>query len=534
MLPGPASFSGGSNIPRRAVLSGFAGLAGVAGGALLPFRLVQAQDQDADGFFSRLTDRAARRAATPYDPPAKSIPQALADLSYDALRDIRFDPSQAIWRGEAPFEVQLLHLGRYLRTPVRVHTVENGRTTPHAYRPELFNYGRTGLDPATFGDLGFSGLRVHYALNDPAVMDELIVFQGASYFRALCAGAAYGLSARGVAVNTARPEGEEFPGFTDLYLERPTAAAQSIVLYALLDGPSLAGAYRFEITPGSTTVTSVQCRLFARRPVEQLGIGVLTSMFDFAPIDRVGVDDFRPRVHDSQGLGMQTRSGEWIWRPLNNPDRVEMNVFRFVDPAGFGLMQRVRRFDRYQDLEARYHQRPSAWVSPRGSWGDGEVILVEIPTPDETNDNIVAFWKPAGSFTPGQPMALDYDIQWTLDGPKPDLAWCLDTSAGHYGLPSSELDDTTRRLGRKWVIDFVEGPLRTLRTADDVSVITSADWGRIEGVAHVLNPDTGGVRVFLDTMAKGASPMNLRCHLARDGAPVSETWTMQWRPPMDA
>jgi glucans biosynthesis protein len=211
-----------------------------------------------------------------------------------------------------------------------------------------------------------------------------------------------------------------------------------------------------------------------------------------------------------------------------------VNVFRFVDPAGFGLMQRVRRLDRYQDLEARYHQRPSAWVSPRGPWGEGEVILVEIPTPDETNDNIVAFWKPAVPFEPGRPVVLDYDIQWTLDGPKPDLAWCLDTAAGHYGLPSTDLDDTTRRLGRKWVIDFVEGPLRTLRTAADVAVITSADWGRVEGVAHVLNPDTGGVRVFLDTMAKGPGPMNLRCHLARDGAPVSETWTMQWRPPAAA
>jgi len=520
---GPAA-----RVGRRQVLSGLAGLAGLAAAGLPPVRVVAAEDEAT--FFARLVDKAARQSTFAYTPPDKGIPEALAKLTYDQMRDIRFRRDRAIWHGETPFEVHLLHLGHYMRTPVRVHTVENGRATPRIYRPELFDFGQTGIDPSGFGELGYSGLRVMFGLNDPATLDELIVFQGGSYFRALCAGAVYGLSARGVAVNTAHANGEEFPAFTELYVERPTPAAQTIVLYALLDGPSLVGAYRFEVTPGITTRTTVQARLFARKPVEQLGIGALTSMFDFAPIDRTDVDDYRPRVHDSQGLGLQMESGEWLWRPLHNPDRLEVNVFQARNPVGFGLMQRVRTFDRYQDLEAQYHRRPSAWVRPHGNWGDGAVFLVEIPTPDETRDNIVAFWKPAIPFEPGLPLALDYDIDWTLDGPKPEGAWCQDTWAGHYGLPSDELDDTKRRLGRKWVIDFVEGPVRTLRRADDVTVVASVDHGRINPPVHVLNPHTAGVRVYLDSIANGNGPMNLRCHLARDGKAISETWTMQWRP----
>ncbi|KAA5606333.1 glucan biosynthesis protein [Roseospira marina] len=514
---------------RRAILAGLAGAAGMAATGLPPIRAVQAQE--AESLYSRLVTKAAGRAGRAYEPPADTLPDSLRGLSYDEYRHIRFRKDMALWQGEAPFSVQLLHLGGYLRTPVRAYTVENGRETPFNYRPSLFDFSQADVDPSGFDALGFSGLRVHYPLNDPAVMDEVMVIQGASYFRALCAGAVYGLSARGVAVNTAHSEGEEFPAFVELYVVRPTPGAQSIVMYGLLDGPSLAGAYRFEVTPGTTTRTSVGARLFARRPVAQLGVGALTSMFDFGPADRVGVDDFRPRVHDSQGLCMRTQNGERLWRPLCNPGQVEMNVFSQANPVGFGLMQRVRQFDRYQDLETMYHRRPSAWVTPRGNWGEGEVILVEIPTPDETNDNIVAFWKPAVPFEPGLPLALDYDIDWTLDGPATEVAWILETRAGHYGVPGAPLDDGIRRRGRKWVIEFVEGPLRGLNSPDDVTVVASADAGRIDTRAHVINPQTGGLRVYLDTVAEGDAPINLRCHLERENTPVSETWTMQWRPP---
>jgi len=537
-----------SAVSRRSLLSGLAGSVGLAAG-LSPIHLVQAQDQvpgpapdqgvqgaspEVVPLFDGLIGRAARMAESDYRAPDANLPNALTDLTYDAFRHIRFRREQALWRGGSPFEVQLLHLGGYLRTPVSVFTVEDGQPVRQAYSPDLFDFTESGVDPSNFGDLGFSGLRLHTPLNRPDVMDDLLVVQGASYFRALCAGCVYGLSARGVAVNTAHPDGEEFPAFTELYVERPGPVAQSIVLYALLDGPSLTGAYRFEVTPGRTTRTAVRARLFARRPVEQLGVGALTSMFDFAPIDRTGVDDFRPRVHDSQGLSMRTAAGDWLWRPLMNPRRLEMNVFSLDSPAGFGLMQRLRAFENYQDMEAQYHLRPSAWVTPRGDWGKGDLVLVEIPTPNETNDNIVAFWKPARPFTPEQPLMLDYDIDWTLDEPPHGYAWCQSSSAGHYGLPGLQVDKDVMRRGRKWVIDFVGGPLCNLPSADAVEVVASADGGRIDPPVHTLNRHTGGVRVFLDSVADNGGPLNLRCNLARGGTPISETWTLQWRPPAAA
>ncbi|MBB4266325.1 glucan biosynthesis protein [Roseospira visakhapatnamensis] len=518
-----------ASVTRRALLSGAAGVAGLAAAGLPPIRLVHAQDQGPVSVFDTLIDKAARLAGEAYQPPPVTVPKTLMDLDYDDFRKIRFRRDQALWRGEVPFELQMLHLGGYLRSPVSVFSTENGAITPLTYRPGLFDFSDSRIDPAGFGDIGFSGVRVHYPLNRHDVMDDLVVFQGASYFRALCAGSVYGLSARGIAVNTAHHDGEEFPAFTELYVERPDPLARSIVLHALLDGPSVTGAYRFEITPGATTRTTVQARLFARQPVPQLGMGVLTSMFDFAPIDRAGVDDFRPRVHDSQGLSIQTATGEWLWRPLTNPDRLAVNTFSLQGPKGFGLMQRMRAFPEYQDLEARYHLRPSAWVTPRGDWGAGEVVLVEIPTPDETNDNIVAFWKPAQPFEPGQPLSLDYDIDWTLDDPDHALAWCHTTLAGRFGVVGVPVSESERRLGRKWVIDFVGGPLCNLRDAGVVEVVASVGGGRIEPPVHTLNDLSGGVRVYLDSVAEGDGPMNLRCHLARGGTPVSETWTVQWR-----
>ncbi|MBB4284979.1 glucan biosynthesis protein [Roseospira goensis] len=519
-------------LDRRSVLSGLAGVGAVALTGLPPWRVVRAEEGGT--LFDRLIADAARLAQSAYAPPAQDLPESLRGLSYDAYRDIRFRPDRALWRGQAPFEVQVLHLGGFLRQPVRVFTVDSGRPTPVLYSPDLYDFGRTGLEADGFGELGFSGLRVHYPLNDPGIMDELIVFQGASYFRALGAGCTYGLSARGVAVNTAGSEGEEFPAFRRLYVERPQPAAESLVLYGLLDGPSLAGAYRFTVTPGNSTRVTVQARLFARRPVRQLGVGVLTSMFAFGPVDRDGVDDFRPRVHDSQGLSMHTAAGEWLWRPLSNPRKLEMNIFGDSNPRGFGLLQRVRRFEAYQDLEALYHRRPSVWVTPHGDWGAGELFLVEIPTRDETNDNIVAFWHPARPFEPGQPLALDYDMDWGLDGPPMALAACRETMAGQYGVPGVALDDATRARGRKWVIDFQGGPLQGLRDPSQVAVVASVDGGRLDPPVHMLNPHTDGIRVVLDAVADDDAPINLRCHLRRDGAPASETWTMQWRPATDA
>jgi periplasmic glucans biosynthesis protein len=371
--------------------------------------------------FTVVAERARALAAQPYVAPAGKLPADLAALNYDRHRDIRFRPERALWRDAGlPFEVQFFHPGWLFADPVRVHEVTGEGTREISVDPRDFDYGKNTLDPAAWPKLGFAGFRVHYPLNNAAYKDELVVFLGASYFRALGKGQRYGLSARALAIDTvARPgkptRGEEFPRFVEFWLERPAdAQATSLTLHALLDSPRAAGAYTFTITPGEDTVMQVRSRLYLRAGSEDiatLGIAPLTSMFlhgENQPDD----DDFRPEVHDSDGLAVHAGSGEWLWRPLVNPQLsrakgVLTTSFSTTDPRGFGLMQRDRAFSSYEDLEARYELRPSAWVEPIGAWGAGRVELVQLPTDEEIHDNIVAYWLPEKLPAPGEPLDLE-------------------------------------------------------------------------------------------------------------------------------
>jgi len=345
-------------------------------------------------------DRRARElAARPYSKQSFVLPKPLRELSYDQTRDIRFDPARSLWRAQKlPFEVQFFHVGGIFEQPVRIYEVVGNEISEIAFDASAFNYGRNKLDLSQFGKLGFAGFRVHFPLNSdkgaPVYKDELVSFLGASYFRALGRGQRYGASARGLAVDTAERAGEEFPRFEQFWIERPAAGARQLVIFALLDSRRVTGAYRFVIRPGEETSTEVQARLYLREPVAKLGLAPLTSMFYFGENQRASTDDFRPEVHDSDGLAIHTAAGEWIWRPLVNPRRLLVTSFAQTDPRGFGLMQRDRNFSSYEDLEARYELRPSIWVEPVSKWGAGRVELVQIPTPNEANDNIVAYWVP--------------------------------------------------------------------------------------------------------------------------------------------
>ncbi|RYF43441.1 MAG: glucan biosynthesis protein G, partial [Comamonadaceae bacterium] len=369
--------------------------------------------------FEDVARLAQERAQSTYRAPDTALPADLLSLDYDGLRDIRFRPAQALWRdAQLPFEAMFFHLGENQRLPVRVHELGPAGARPLAYRAGDFDFGKNRVDPQAWGDLGFAGLRVHYPLNSAAYKDELITFLGASYFRALGAGQQYGLSARGLAIDTTGGNPEEFPRFTDFWLERPDAGAAQLTLYALLDSPRASGAYRFEIQPGAQSVTRVQARVYLRpvsgRPVAVLGVAPLTSMFFFGE-NQPRRSDFRPEVHDSDGLLIATGEGEWLWRPLQNPARPTANAFSMNRLQGFGLMQRDRAFASYEDVEARYERRPSAWVRPLGDWGPGRVELLQLPTPDETHDNVVAYWVPATLPAPGTPMDFAYEISWQGD-----------------------------------------------------------------------------------------------------------------------
>lgn len=492
------------------------------GGLLFPVldftTAVAAPAEDGTRFDAGTVRTLARTLASdPYKAGDMALPGALDKLSYDDYRNIRFNAERAIWRGEGlPFEMQLLHRGFIFRDRVDIHLVTDGKASRLRYDPAFFRFEHGVKAPEGTADLGFSGFRLHGPLNRPDYFDEIAVFQGASYFRAVAKGQVYGSSARGLAVRTGHPSGEEFPVFKAFWIETPRQGVPSVVLHGLLDSPSAAAALRFTLHPGTTTLMTVEMALYPRLDVAEAGLGPQTSMFLFDPGDRSGFDDFRPAVRDAQGLGIIDGKGEVLWRPLVNPSRLQISEFGGTNVRGFGLMQRQRSFFDYQDLEARYERRPSLWVEPIGDWGEGAVHLVEIPTDQEIHDNIVAFWRPKDPLRKGGEYIYTYRLHWTWDMPTP-AALCRFSDMRVGG-------DAARRL---IVLDLVDGPLRDLKL-EEVEARVSASTGAISSVVLQPNPDISGARLSFIFEPKGTDLSELRAGLFAAGNPVSETWLYRW------
>jgi glucans biosynthesis protein len=473
---------------------------------------------------------AQERATREYKPMSESLPQALADLSYDQYRDIRFRPASALWHGQSLFEVQFFHRGYRTRQRVNIFEVDATGATPVAYNSQYFTFGKLLKPPKASATLGYAGFRVHFPLQSPAYKDELIAFLGASYYRVLGRNQHYGASVRGLAIDTALQSGEEFPAFTDFWLVRPQPADRSLTVYALLDSKSVAGAYRFEIRPGAITQVEVRSELYPRRPIAKLGVAPLTSMFLYGE-DGVGrrFDDYRPQVHDSDGFMNQTGHGEWIWRPLGNPRELRVNRFMDENPHGFGLIQRERDFAHYQDLESLYHARPSYWVQPLGNWGKGGVELVEIPSDEEIHDNIVAYWVPEQPATPGKPLNFDYLLSsYGQASHWPPGGRAVATRSGN---PS--VGDNKGHFGagaRRMLVEFAGGDLEGLDGSQPVKAQVNADNGQIEAVTVQRVPDSGVWRVAFVVTPKPKKPVDLHCYLTLYGEALTETWVYQWTP----
>jgi periplasmic glucans biosynthesis protein len=475
---------------------------------------------------------AQERAAHDYRPPPENLPQALADLSYDQYRDIRFRPESALWHGRAMFEVQFFHRGYRSRQRVNIFEVGPAGVSAVPYSPQLFSFGpslRTPPQPDT--KLGFAGFRVHYPLQTPAYKDELIAFLGASYFRVLGRNQRYGASARGLAVDTGSPGGEEFPTFTDFWLVRPQPTDRVLIIYALLDSNSLTGAYQFQIRPGAITQVEVHSELYPRREIAKLGVAPLTSMFLYGG-DPGGrrFDDFRPEVHDSDGFMTETGQGHWIWRPLVNPRELRVNRFMDDDPRGFGLIQRERHFARYQDAEAQYQARPGYWVEPIGHWGKGGVELVEIPSDEEIHDNIVAYWVPALPVTAGKPLSFAYLLSAYLEQPDwPPGGRVTSTRSGNPDMGDNHGHYPAG--ARRVVVEFAGGDLDGLAAVQPVKAEVRAGNARVETTTVQRLPDTGAWQVALIVTPKAAKqPVDLQCFLSLYGEVLSETWVYQWTP----
>lgn len=476
--------------------------------------------------FEDVVERARQLAATPFEAPRAELPEALNTIDYDAFRHIRYRPDRALWRDERMFEIQFFHLGFLYQVPVRINIIDGGVASEAIFDPGMFDYSQAGLDQQIPSGLGFAGFRIHYPLHEPAYKDEIAVFLGASYFRLLGRDQQFGASARGLAIDTAHPRGEEFPIFREFWLVKPEANAHTLTIYALLDSNRVTGAYRFVIDPGTATAMDVTAEVFARQDMDKIGIAPLTSMYLFGESDSRRFDDFRPEVHDSDGLLMQTGAGAWIWRPLENHPELKVSAFMDTNPRGFGLLQRDRDFARYLDLEAGYHRRPSLWVEPRGEWGPGAVELVEIPLNDETNDNIVAYWTPEKQLRAGETMAFSYRIQAMSRMPS-------QLTVGHVertltGAPSAWLPSPFPENTRLFVIDYDGGDLPNLSPEQPVEAQITTSSGRIIDQIVQKIPQGDGWRVAFRVDPEGSDTVDMTVRLTLYGEPVAEDWAYLW------
>lgn len=457
--------------------------------------------------------KAQALAAAPYKTPPSDLPRALADLDYDAYRGVRFRPDAALWRDDGlQFQLQFFHRGGGFARRVDLFEVRDRQARPIAYSADQFTF-QNGPPPAGLpADLGFAGFRIHTPLNRPDYFDEAAVFLGASYFRAVAKGQLYGLSARGLGLDIGGAE--EFPDFRAFWIERPSSSDRNLTVHALLDSPSCAGAFRFVITPGLETVFDVAARIYPRVDIAHLAISPLTSMYMWSGEGRRPADDFRPEVHDSDGLLMAAPDGGRVWRPLANPHTPQISAFQH-ESAGYGLVQRQRDLDAYADLEARYEQRPDLWVEPIGDWA-GEVRLLELPSSSEAQDNIGAWWVPQSPARRGAAVDAAYRLHWGRAVPASGLATVVATRSG------AAHDRASRRL---FVIDF---DLPTDITGAELIAEATVDGGDLHEIHLDRSAGERNARISFQFDPGRNRTAELRACLKTSGNPCSEMWLYRW------
>jgi glucans biosynthesis protein len=489
--------------------------------------------------FNGIVDQARKLAEAPFMNHRVQVPDFLKNIDYDDWREIRFIPEMALWRKEKlNFTVQFFHPGFYYDHSVAINIVEDQGVHRIPFSPEMFDYGHNTFADKIPSELGYAGFRVHYPINTRNYQDEVIVFLGATYLRAVAKNQNYGLSARAIAVDTAEPAGEEFPFFREFWIVKPKPDDQQITIYGLVDSRSLTAAYRFDVHPGTETLVDVTGRLFMRNKVQKLGLAPLTSMFFFGEnTSRPPIGDYRPEIHDSDGLLVANGTGEWIWRPLINPPRLLVTSFQVQNPIGFGLIQRDLTFDHYQDLEANYHARPSLWIKPLGRWGKGRIELIQIPTENELNDNITAMWVPDAPSSKGNNGWITYQMCWHVppDGRPP---------GGR--VAATRLADGRTAGIKKFVIDFAGDRLEALPADSPLTAVISLD-SRVQLVEQQLYKnrvtrgwrlvfqfridDPGAIERVLPPQKR--NPYEMRAYLKLAKSALTETWSYVYFPDVD-
>ncbi|ARN81604.1 glucan biosynthesis protein [Methylocystis bryophila] len=482
--------------------------------------------------YQEVVERARRLADQPFQETTTwRLPRVFDKLDYDAWREIRFKPEQAMLAsGGGPFRLETFHLGFLYRRPVTINLIRDGIAAPIPYSTALFDYGRVKPDESLPVNFGFAGFRLHYPLNDPHVNDEVISFLGASYFRFLGREQKYGLSARALCVE-AGTDSESFPFFREFWIETPEIRAGRATIYGLVDDKAATAAFRFDLAPGQDSELEVQATLFPRRAGVKFGLAPLTSMFLAGENDHRISPGFRAELHDSDGLLMETGASEWLWRPLANPSFARTTSFLDNEVKGFGLMQRDRTFESYQDLDLSYEARPSYFVEPSASWGPGRVELIELATADETNDNIVASWTPAAAPAPLLPYVYAYKITACLDEPRfsPNGRVVNTFTAPAKALGSSEAAAVN---SKRFLVDFAGGDLGYyVADPSEVEVVATTTNGQILRKAIAANAHIEGLRAMFDVSVKSGETADLRLYLRAGNRALTETWTFPWTSP---
>lgn len=490
------------------------------------------EPREASPILQTVIDSAKKSATQSYEQNDHGLNEKLKSINYQTYRAIRFDSKKSLWNEENDYEVQFFHPGFLYQLPVTVNTIDNANNLSRIpFNSDMFNYDdkASALAGLTDDKTGFAGFRIHYPLKNEAYKDEFAVFLGASYFRLVGKNQVYGISARGLAIDTALAKGEEFPHFTEFWLIEPKEG-QPITVYARLESPSVAGAYKFVIEPNDDTQVEVESWLFARNDVEKLGIAPFTSMFLYGENSEKQPDDYRPEVHDSDGVLMVTHAGEEIWRPLTNPARLQITSMSDKAPKGFGMLQRDGEWDNYLDAEANYHIRPGLWVTPHVGFNNGRLEVVEIPTNSETHDNIVAFWVPDAPFLSGESAYFSYTLNTVEQNAfVSELATVLRTRQGKTSLPGDKAKDPEKQTSRRFTVDF-SVPAGISFSPETTSLMVSASNGVIsQQRLYPVNKGKEWRATFL-LKPNDKSTVDMRTYIELEGERISEVWNYVYQP----
>jgi len=503
---------------KLAVAGAIGGASSALSGGLVMADAAPADQANAPTAFGAQTVLEISRALAkkPFEASKTPLPDPFGSVTYDQYVSIQPKPGSAVWSGDnVGFMIEPLHRGFVFSTPMDIYVVEGGFARKLAYESAAFDFGKLVIPP-NLPDIGFSGFRVQQSTDAGGPFD-VVIYQGASFFRAEAHGQNLGVTARGLSIRTAEPQGEEFPIFRAVWIEKPTPTANVLVIHALLDSASLTGAYRFTLRPGEATIIDTEMTLTARAAVDHFGLATMSATYSFGPLDHKRPDDIRPTAHEIDGLQMLTGKGEWVWRPVSNRETLQISAFGDQNLHGFGLLQRNRSFEAYQDDDQHWELRPSLWIEPIGDWMEGEVRLIEIPSDSENNDNIIAYWRPRASIAANTEVAFAYRQFWCWAPPaRPPLATVVETREGKVGK------------WRRFLIEFSSDSFAKAERLAEIKPSLTVNPGRITSIRSFPSKERMTFRVIFDVEPTSDGFSELRLLLEADGKPVSETWLYRW------